>query len=641
MSLKSQKLLLKNGAPLPGTGLSTSSLDGASRQREELEKILSDVFTLSQRIAEAKGEPVPTRDASLTSDLTASPFVSSLRALADAERRARDVKEQKIHALESLLEKVSEYNRLVLAKTAPPELQSDGTTPVRRKSFGTDLASLPSHLRLIDRLFDLHTQSKRVTVLRTTDALSLSAPPSAKPAGNEAELQHLREELRSCKERCDALQEQNRALSDRQALSSHQLSTAESQQKDLTALRDALQVRCDKLAAENAQLLRQQADVTAQNEQLRSRVDQAQLAHDASQRERQQLEDQLSVKTQQLAQAAAVEAPRDTGLEDKLHDEIESLKRQLSAATAEFASQLAHTELRHSTASSCFAAFVEAVRRCSALLAQTELPLSALAMGPEQESLLTEEQRSVLAQLRSAVHSRLQGLQREVALLLQLKEGLEGDVASANLQRDMLQADFVAVQEQHDALKAAYHSQSYELATRGSGSAQQSHADAEELRRLNQEVATLRDTVRTLENSLQLQKLQLRTLEQWPALVADLEAKVDSAAREKLRLEYQLTSAQSELTETQKLVASLRDKVRDLCSAQAGSTNSQANNWSDTYEEVMQEELQAMKVAFESKLRAARDEADALARRHQQEIARLQQHSQHSSFAALPKLSTL
>eukprot|EP01033_Poteriospumella_lacustris_P021732 gene21732-16197_t len=46
MSLKSQKLLLKNGAPLPGTGLSTSGLDGASRQREELEKILSDVFTL-------------------------------------------------------------------------------------------------------------------------------------------------------------------------------------------------------------------------------------------------------------------------------------------------------------------------------------------------------------------------------------------------------------------------------------------------------------------------------------------------------------------------------------------------------------------------------------------------------------------
>lgn len=637
MSLKSQKLLLKNGAPLPGTGLS-NSIDGASRQREELEKILNDVFTLSQRIAEAKGEPVPTRDASLTSDLAVSPFVSSLRALADAERRARDVKEQKIQALESLLEKVSEYNRLVLAKTAPPELQSDGSTPVRRKSFGTDLASLPSHLRLIDRLFDLHTQSKRVTVLRTTDAPSLSAPPSAKPAGNEGELQRLREELQSCKVRCDALEEQNRRLSDQHAQATRHLSSAESQQKDLATQRDALQVQCDTLSTENAQLLRQQADVAAQIEQLRSRVDQAQLAHDASQRERQQLEDQLSLKTQQLA---ASEAPRDTGLEDKLHDEIESLKRQLSASAAEFKSQLEQTELRHAAASSCFAGFVEAVRRCSSLLAQTDLPLSALATSPEDESVLSEEQRTLLAQLRSAVHSRLQGLQREVALLLQLKEGLEGDLASANLQRDMLQADFVAVQEQHDALKAAYHSQSYELATRGSGNAQQSHADIEELRRLNQEVETLRDTVRTLENSLQLQKLQLRTLEQWPALVADLEAKVDSAAREKLRLESQLTSAQSELAETQKLVASLRDKVRDLCSGLQGSKNASASNWSDTYEEVMQEELQAMKAAFESKLRAARDEADALARRHQQEIARLQQHSQHSSFAALPKLPTL
>lgn len=640
MSLKSQKLLLKSGAPLPGTGLSVSNLDSASRQREEVEKIQNDVFTLSQRIAEAKGEPVPTRDASLPSELTASPFVSSLRALADAERRARDVKELKIQALESLLEKVSEYNRLVLAKTAPPELQSDGSTPVRRKSFGTDLSSLPSHLRLIDRLFDLHTQSKRVMVLRTTEAHSQSAPSSAKPAGNDTELQRMREELQGYKARCTAAEEQNRQLADQQAQARDQLSQALSQQKDLAAQRDALQAKLDKLAEENTQFLQQQTGAIAESEQLRLRLNQVQLAYDASLRDRQILEDQLEAEKQQVRQAAAFEAARDAGLEEKLHDEIESLKRQLSAATVDFKSQLDQAEQRSSSASSCFAAFVEAVRRRSSLLAQTDLPLSALAISEDEEAVLTVEQRSLLAQLQSALHARLQGLQREVALLLQLKEGLEGDLASTNLQRDMLQADFLVVQEQHDALKAAYHSQSYELATRGSGTAQQSRTDEEELRKLRQEVETQRDVVRTLENSLQLQKLQLRTLEQWPALVADLEAKVDSAAREKLRLESQLTSTQSELTETQKLVSSLREKVRELCTGPQGSKNAQASNWSDTYEEVMQEELQAMKAAFEAKLRAAREESDALARRHQQEITRLQQHSQHSSFAALPKLST-
>ena len=69
----------------------------------------------------------------------------------------------KLNLLEKLIEKIVEFDRLVLKKTAP-----ETTAPQRRGSRGSDLSTLPTHLHLTDRLLDLFTQSQRVTVIRTT-----------------------------------------------------------------------------------------------------------------------------------------------------------------------------------------------------------------------------------------------------------------------------------------------------------------------------------------------------------------------------------------------------------------------------------------------------------------------------------------
>ena len=73
------------------------------------------------------------------------------------------IESSKLNLLEKLIEKIVEFDRLVLKKTAPETI-----VPQRRGSRGSDLSTLPTHLHITDRLLDLFTQSQRVTVIRTT-----------------------------------------------------------------------------------------------------------------------------------------------------------------------------------------------------------------------------------------------------------------------------------------------------------------------------------------------------------------------------------------------------------------------------------------------------------------------------------------
>jgi DNA repair exonuclease SbcCD ATPase subunit len=146
----------------------------SKKHKDDIDRIQQDLNVLNQKIAEARGESSSVHATSVhlagnESKGGASPFVSGLRTLAESERSVpgKDVKDLKISTLESLLEKISEYDRLILAKTVPAETSTSGQ-PLRRKSFGTDLNVLPNHLRVVDRLVDLHNSNKRVTVLRQT-----------------------------------------------------------------------------------------------------------------------------------------------------------------------------------------------------------------------------------------------------------------------------------------------------------------------------------------------------------------------------------------------------------------------------------------------------------------------------------------
>jgi hypothetical protein len=54
------------------------------------------------------------------------------------------------------------------------------------------------------------------------------------------------------------------------------------------------------------------------------------------------------------------------------------------------------------------------------------------------------------------------------------------------------------------------------------------------------------------------------------------------------------------------------------------SAQDTTKDFADTFEEVMREEMMAMKTAFEAKLRVAVEERDTATRRHQTELHRLQ-----------------
>jgi cell division protein FtsB len=156
-----------------------SAVDTSKAQRDEVSKIQQDINVLNQKIAELRGEPTPAVDPDSASVNSASPFVVGLRSLAEQERKFKDVKDLRINAMEKLMERVAEYDRLLLKETTP--VVDPTAIPQRRKSFGQDLYCLPTHLHLTARLMDLHAASKRVTVIKTVDGAGTSTASCAVP----------------------------------------------------------------------------------------------------------------------------------------------------------------------------------------------------------------------------------------------------------------------------------------------------------------------------------------------------------------------------------------------------------------------------------------------------------------------------
>lgn len=211
MSLKGVRVIKNVPTGISGTSMAppSAALDPLSKkQKEDLERINQDIILMNQKIADGKGEPVSAREPPTYREDSSSSFVSNMRSLTDSERRLRDIKDIKLANLEALLERIGEYDRIVLAKTMPAE-----NPALRRKSIGADLTSLPTHLRVIDRLLDLYNQAKRTTVIRTTiqgesEERSDRIPqvPPQQPDTASAAL------IDSLKDQCNKLQEQNKEL---------------------------------------------------------------------------------------------------------------------------------------------------------------------------------------------------------------------------------------------------------------------------------------------------------------------------------------------------------------------------------------------------------------------------------------------
>ncbi len=168
-SLKSSQLKL----PPSSASFSTSSSSSAlAAEDSNTNTINQDLSLISQKIADISG------DSALPALASAAPasstFVSGLRSLAHSSSSS-NIADENYKNMEKLMSKIGELDRLVLKKTAPPASEQ----PARRLSRNVDLHHLPTHLHLIDRLMDLYNQSKRVTVIRTTDA---SGNPTPSPS---------------------------------------------------------------------------------------------------------------------------------------------------------------------------------------------------------------------------------------------------------------------------------------------------------------------------------------------------------------------------------------------------------------------------------------------------------------------------
>lgn len=223
--------------------------------------------------------------------------------------------------------------------------------------------------------------------------------------------------------------------------------------------------------------------------------------------------------------------------------------------------------------------------------------------------------------LEKAIAGRIDGLKAELSLIMSVKDLLEGELSTANLQRDIVQRDLSTVQEQHETLKTAYDALSYETA-RQLSQAQNSTSDRETQARLLQ---TANDTNTALLEELRIAQENLKSLEKWPLAVAALEEKLAAALQDKTRAEANATSAKEEVSHYKRLTETLKQKLRELSGGSADS-----KEFLDSFEEVMKEEMMTMKAAFETKLRLAREEADSLSKRHQQEIIRMQSTSPYA-----------
>jgi gamma-glutamyl:cysteine ligase YbdK (ATP-grasp superfamily) len=86
-------------------------------------------------------------------------------------------------------------------------------------------------------------------------------------------------------------------------------------------------------------------------------------------------------------------------------------------------------------------------------------------------------------------------------------------------------------------------------------------------------------------------------------------------------LDRTLSESQTEIASLRSLNENLMRKLKKLSS---NAHDSGAKDFAETFEEVMREEMMAMKTAFEAKLRVAVEERDTATRRHQTELMRLQ-----------------
>ena len=551
-------------------------------------------------------------------------FVANIRGVVESEAPTEGTVEDKLRVLEGVLTKVVELDRAVLSLTEPQKDSScSDKKPARRASRGMDLFTIPTHMHVIDRLVDLHTQSRRVTVIHKSDSGDKAPGPSpAPPAGAAAAkapvpplvppgamavggMPSTKSPRPNPKMEAavKSLKEENRALKKQlEEAATAAAKAAKKAQETTAALETQSQDR-------EAQIVQGRLQIALRDEKL-----------DA-------LRSHLEEKERALA-AAAAECEATFGLTSPRGD-MEDLRDDVQRA--EEARRLAEERLEVSDAAHAAAArelmsLSQRVRQGNVHMGETSRKGEegqedgdeggGVSAQGERESALQPETANALAILRGAIHDSLGGMQTEVTQLHSAKDELENSLSSYKLERELMDKDLQALQSDHDAVKGAYTALEHEV-REGRKLAQNRSDGAKELKERAE------DAERRLGEAnveLALEKRRSQGVDELAGRIAELEVSLSTSLREMKGLHTQLEGAKQEKKTLSKLVETLKTRIRDM----SGKDSSQ-REFLDSFEEVMREEMMAMKSAFETKLKLARDEADALSQTHREEMHRMRE----------------
>lgn len=531
-------------------GLRSSGIGGNKTvSNEEISKINQDLSILQSRISHLNGEPIIATPSSTVSLIgngsVTSPFVSGLRGLtSDTSKSIDNSLELKVEALESVLQKIIELDRLVLKKTMPVDVAA-----VRRKSNGTDLYLLPTHLHLADRLMDLYAQSKRVTVItqtisnnnNTENAVSSNTPnPPLSPRSNKKLTDTLQNNINDLKKQLQEADDRNKRNQE-EIISSR---------KDIMSLRQEL---------DNTKLeLEQQKLNTRSNNDNELNNFKAQFS-------------EMQERNNQMQDWLLTEKKKNQFLLLMIKEKADKLETK-GAITPSKSEQLAKVEFK-------------------------------------------SEEIEVFSYLDSAIALCFENLRTQIMTISSVKDMLESEIQNYTMERELLMKDLTALTNEHDALKGAYHALETETVNKKGESELQKKltASQELIEQLQSELASM------ARRSLELERL--------PPLLSELEIKFKASEDARIKNDFKVKEITEELSSYKVLCEKLKQKIRDM-----SGKDSKTQDFLDSFEEVMRDEMMTMKMAFEAKLKQAKEEADANSRRHQEEITRLSSGSPYLSL---------
>ncbi len=188
---------------------------------------------------------------------------------------------------------------------------------------------------------------------------------------------------------------------------------------------------------------------------------------------------------------------------------------------------------------------------------------------------------------------------------------LEDELSCMRLERQLLGEDLASVSASYTSLRVAFSEMESEMI--------QLRVKMDEVKKSASKNEALDAQVLAAREANNADILRLTN-----ALTA-IENRLVGIERERDEANLQNALLGTELVKYKALTEKLKQKIRDI-------TPMDKREFLDSFEEVMRDEMMAMKEAFEAKLRMAKGEVEAMSRKHQQDIMRLKDSSSTSTL---------